>query len=349
MSNQLPAAKTTEYDFQLVVTRIPTQAGSYVVDLSWIHVTNILGYNIYRSESRSDDPNDWYKVNNVVIQVNYYQDRGFTGDPVDQGRIAWFYKVIPVDLSSDELALSRSVAATYDVPLSGIQKYVAPTIRMRTNLLLDPKAFSSAEVVHFLVRKWAGEYCTCLDVRTRKIDASCGLCFGTAYKGGFALIDNVYCRVRSGAKRVMASSPGITVTNDRTAIIATYPRLSEGDILIRKHNARFRVRDPKWRETQNYITAQSFTLERMQLYDMGYRVPAPPIVQPVERVPGGNVLGGILARSEGASTNSGRGGAAIRQGRRNVVGSPVETADTRRTGTGTGRDFVGDKPDYPDS
>ena len=339
----------SEVDFKLNAVRIPTQAGSYVVDLYWTHVRNMKGYNVYRAESRSDDPNDWYQINNKLIQVNYYQDRGFAGGiPVKQGRIAWWYKIIPVNLSDEEFPLSRSVSATEEIPLNGKQRWIAPTIRMRTNLLLDPDSFSSAELVHFFVRKWAGEYCSCIDVRTRKVNGNCAFCFGTGYAGGFELIENVYCRVRSAPKRTVADSPGITVAHDRTGIVGTYPSLTGGDFIVRMHNERYFIRDPKPRETQHFITAHAFTLERMQLYDMAYRIPAPPIIQPVARVSGGNVLGGVLARPEGASTNSARGRSAVRDGHKNVLGGETELADTTRTGVGAGRDYVGEGRDYPD-
>jgi hypothetical protein len=271
-------------DFSLIVEREVTMAGNYAVNLSWRHVLDQRGYNIYRAESRTEDPNQWYKINNKIIQVNYYQDRGFTGDPVGNDRIAWFYKVIPVDLSGSELALSRSLSETFAVPLHGMQQWVAPTIRARTAIMLDPSRFSAAEVVHFLVRKWAGEYCSCLDVRTRKVNANCSQCFGTGYSGGFELIEDVYCRVRSNAKKVMGSSGGITVEERTTGIISAYPFLTEGDIIIRKNNERFRIRNPKKRQIQQYTTAQSFELEKMQLYDMAYRFPAPSIVAPTRRV-----------------------------------------------------------------
>lgn len=270
-------------DFNLRVSRILTRAGSHVTDMVWTHVINQLGYNIYRAESDSDDPADWYKINNKLIQVNYFQDRGFTGDATDNGRIQWYYKVIPVDLENNEYALSQSKSETFEVPLNGIQRFVAPVIRSRTNILLDPTAFSAAEVVHFLVRKWAGSYCSCIDVRTRKVDASCGSCMGTGYSGGYALIENVYCHIRSATKSLLENSGGITIDENLTGIISTYPILVDGDILVRLGNERFRVRNVKRRQIQNYTTAQSFQLEPVQLFDMAYRFPAPPIVRPTNR------------------------------------------------------------------
>lgn len=74
-------------DFGLKVLRINTQAGTYVTDLEWIHTLNISGYHIYRSENQSEDPSDWVKINSKIIQVNYYQDRGFTGDPVQNDKV----------------------------------------------------------------------------------------------------------------------------------------------------------------------------------------------------------------------------------------------------------------------
>jgi hypothetical protein len=271
-------------DFGLVVNRILTGAGNYVVDLSWTHVRSVRGYNVYRSESRSDDPNDWAKINTKEIHVNYYQDKGFTGDPVDNGKVQWFYKVIPVTLAGDEYPLSKSESETFATRLNGIQQFVAPTIRMRTHMMLDPTRFSASEPVHFLVRKWAGEYCDCIDVRTRKVDANCPNCFGHGYKGGFELIESVYCRMKSNPKRLMGNSGGVTIEERTTGTIEAYPRLTEGDILIRLHNERFRIRNVKQRKIQGYITAQAFELEKMQLYDMAYRVPAPPIVLPTRRL-----------------------------------------------------------------
>jgi len=283
-------------DFKLIVSRPTTQAGNYLVDLAWMHVRNVQGYNIYRAEERSDDPNDWYKINSKIIQVNYFQDRGFTGEAVANQKVQWFYKVIPVLQNGDEYPLSKSLSETFETPLHGIQQFVAPTIRSRTNMQLDPTRFSAAEVVHFLVRKWAGEYCDCIDVRTRKVDANCPSCLGHGYKGGFELIENVYCRVRSNPKKLVGNSNGITIDEPTTGIISTYPRLTEGDILVRQHNERFRVRNVKQRKIQGYITAQSFNLEKMQLYDMAYRFSTPPIVEPTRRQGHrhNNILGGML-------------------------------------------------------
>lgn len=280
-------------DFSLKVLRINTQAGAYVVDLDWIHTLNILGYNIYRSENQSEDPSDWYKINSKVIQVNYYQDRGFTGDPVQNDKAVWFYKVIPVRLNGQELALSESKTETFTEPVYGVQRWVAPTIRSRTNMMLDPSRFSSAEAVHFLVRKWAGQYCDCIDVRTRRVDANCAQCAGTGYKGAYELIENVYCRVRSCTRKLVGESGGITIQDLTTGVVATYPRLTEGDVLIRLHNERLRIRNVKQRKTQGYLTAQSFNLEKVQLFDMVYRVPSPPIVAPTQRQ--GHRLNNVLS------------------------------------------------------
>jgi len=271
-------------DLKLKVERIPTQSGNYVVDLSWIHVRKIQGYNMYRAESRSDDPNDWEQINTKIIQVNYFQDRGFTGDPVANAKSSWYYKVLPVALNGVELDLSKSVSETFNVILSGLQKFVAPTIRARTGLQLDPGSFSAAEVVHFLVRKWAGNYCDCIDVRTRKVDANCSVCFGTGYKGGYELIENVYCRVKSVSRKLVGASGGVTIEELTSGTVSTYPRLTDADIIVRMHNERFRVRQVKQRKIQGYITAQAFTLEKMQLYDMAYRITAPPIVIPTQRL-----------------------------------------------------------------
>lgn len=283
-------------DFKLVVERINTSAGNYLVDLSWVHVKSILGYNVYRAENPSEDVNEWKLVNNLLIQVNYYQDRDFADNPINNNKITWYYKVIPVLLSGTEYDLSKSESATFAEPLYGVQAFVAPTIRSRTNIQLDPTRFSAAEVVHFLVRKWAGEYCDCINVRTRKVDANCLSCFGSGYKGGFDLIENTYCRVRSNPRKLVGGSGGTTTDETTTGVISTYPRLTDGDFLVRQHNERFRIRNVKQRKIQGYVTAQSFSLEKMQLFDTAYRVPCPPILEPTQRVGHrhNNVLGGSV-------------------------------------------------------
>ena len=192
--------------------------------------------------------------------------------------------------------MSKSESATFAEPLFGIQAFVAPTIRSRTNMQLDPTRFSAAEVVHFMVRKWAGEYCECINVRTRKVDANCASCYGSGYSGGFDLIENVYTRVRSNPKKLVGASNGTTMDENTTGVISTYPRLTEGDFIVRQHNERFRIRNVKQRKIQGYVTAQSFSLEKMQLYDMAYRIPAPPILEPTQRTGHrhNNVLGGLV-------------------------------------------------------
>jgi hypothetical protein len=60
--------------------------------------------------------------------------------------------------------------------------------------------------------------------------------------------------------------------------------LSDNDVIIRSHNVRYFVRDVKARAIQGYVTAQAFNLEKVQLYDMVYRIPAPPIVEPTRQV-----------------------------------------------------------------
>jgi len=282
-------------DFGLKVNRVLSQAGNFVTDLAWIHVRGVQGYNIYRAEENSDDPNDWYKVNTKILRVNYFQDRGMTGDPVNNDRITWFYKVVPVLQDGSEWKLSQSKSETFDVPLAGMQRFIAPTIRSRTHMMLDPARFSAAEVVHFLVRMWAGIYCDCIDTRSRKVDANCSKCFGTGYAGGYELIENVYCRIKSAPTSLAGDSGGITLKERTTGTIATYPRLTEADIVIRKHNVRYRIRDPKERAIQGYVTAQAFTLDKMQLYDMAYRVPAPPIVEPTQRTNRGAGVSNVLS------------------------------------------------------
>jgi hypothetical protein len=125
-------------DFGLKVNRILSQAGNFVTDLAWIHVRNVQGYNIYRAEENSDDLNDWYKVNTKILRVNYFQDRGMTGDPVNNNRITWFYKVIPVLQDGSEWKMSQSKSETFAIPLAGMQRFIAPTIRSRTHMMLDP-------------------------------------------------------------------------------------------------------------------------------------------------------------------------------------------------------------------
>jgi hypothetical protein len=345
------------YDFGLVVTRTLTQSGSYIVYLNWTHISGQYGYNIYRAESISDSPNDWYKVNSSVIQINSFEDRGFAGGiPVGNERIAWYYKVVPVSQAQVQLPLSKSTAVTFSEPLSGIQAYILPTIRMRTNMMLDPKGFSSAEPVHFFVRKWAGEYCSCVNVRTGEHDSACPKCYGSMYIGGYSLIENVFTRIRSAKKQLLAEAPGITISQNPTFATGVYPRIADGDILVRAHNVRYRIRNPKLRQSQGYATAQSGELEAMQLFDMGYRLSAPPIVQPVERIEGGNVLGGVMARPEGNALNGGRGGGSDAPAQlseeSSILDGEIEssTAETFRSGSGTGRGYVGFLPSqYPPS
>jgi hypothetical protein len=120
-------------------------------------------------------------------------------------------------------------------------------------------------------------------------------CFGTGYSGGFELIENVYCRVRSTPQTLQGDSGGITIKENTTGTIAAYPLLTEADIIIRQHNVRYRVRDIKARATQGYITAQAFNLEKMQLYDMAYRVPAPPIVEATHRLNRGAGVSNVIS------------------------------------------------------
>jgi len=331
-------------DFNLQVNRILSQSGNFVADLSWTHVRNIKGYNIYRAESPSDDPNDWRKINNKIIQVNYFQDRGFNGKPVATGKSTWYYKVIPVNLSDNEFKLSNSVSETFDVPLSGIMQYAAPTIRMRTHMMLNPAGISAADITHFLVRKWAGEYCDCMNVRTRTIDANCSVCMGTGYKGGYELIENIYCRVRSTSKQLLRTSEGVYVNEKPTATIGTYPRLTDGDILVRRHNKRYRIGNVKSRESQGYLTAQTFELTRMQLYDMGYRIPAPPLKPPTQRRDRNT-----LRNPESPSVNDGIGGEGYGADSRNSLGGGITTVKTTRTGVGTGKGYTGSTQSYPPS
>jgi len=281
-------------DFQLKVSRINTQAGNFVTDLSFAHVRGVQGYNIYRAEENSDDPSDWYRVNTKILRVNYFQDRGMTGDPINNERITWFYKVVPVLQDGSEWKLSQSKSETFTSPLNGMQRFIAPTIRARTHMMLDPARFSAAEVVHFLVRMWAGIYCDCIDVRSRKVDANCAKCFSTGFAGGYELIENVYCRIKSSPMSLAGDSGGITVKEKTSGTIATYPHLTDADIIIRLHNQRYRVRDVKARAIQGYVTAQAFNLDVMQLYDAGYRVPAPPIVDPTQRFNRGAGVSNVL-------------------------------------------------------
>ena len=326
-------------DFNLQVTRILSQAGNFVVDACWTHAKNVRGYNIYRAESPSDNPNDWFKINDKLIQVNYYQDRGTSGaggKPVATGKGTWYYKIIPVNQAGTEFKLSNSVSETFAIPLSGIMRWAGPTIRMRTHMMLDPAGISAADITHFLVRKWAGEYCSCMNVRTRTIDANCTLCNGVGYKGGYELIENIYCRVRSTTKQLIGASEGTYVDERPSGSIATYPRLTDGDIIVRRHNKRYRVRNLKSRESQGYLTAQTFNLERMQLYDMGFRLPAPAIKAPTQRQSINS-----LRQPENNSVNAGVGGQGFGADSRNALGSGTTTVDTTRTGVGAGKGHKG--------
>jgi len=266
-------------DFGLKVHRNSSSAGNYCADLQWKHVHSVMGYSIYRSEKQSDDPADWYKINTKIIQVNYFQDRGFiAGTPTNNDRSQWFYKVIPVLQNNTEYSLSQSKSETFNHELSGIQRFVAPLIKMRTDIMLDPSRFSAAETVHFLCRKWSGKYCECIDIRTRKVDANCPKCYGTGFESGFELIENVYCRIKSSPQKLLGGSGGVTIQETTSGTVSTYPLLSDSDIIIREHNARYFLRDVKARQIQGYVTAQSFTLEKAQLFDMVYRIPTPPLV-----------------------------------------------------------------------
>lgn len=330
-------------DFGLKVIRSLTSTGSYVCDLDWTHVQNILGYNVYRAESPSDDPNDWYKINDKLIQVNYYQDRGTSGPggkPIANDKANWYYKIIPVSQSGNEFELSNSVSQTFDIPLSGIMQYAAPTIRMRTHMMLNPAGISAAETCHFLVRKWAGEYCSCMNIRTRTIDSNCNLCKGTGYKGGYELVENIYCRVRPTSKQLLGASEGMYVNESPTALIATYPRLTDGDVIVRRHNKRFRVRNVTAQETQGYLTAQTFELERMQLWDSAYKISCPDITAPTQRQSLNS-----LRKPENPSVNTGIGGVGYSASSNNSIGG-IDTVKTTRTGVGTGRGFKGSKGQY---
>jgi chromosome condensin MukBEF MukE localization factor len=162
------------------------------------------------------------------------------------------------------------------------------------------------------------------------------------YKGGYELVENVYCRIRSVNKELLGASEGVYLNETPTASIGTYPILTDGDMLVAKHNKRYRIRSVKSRESQGFITAQTFNIELMQLTDMCYLIPAPALKMPTQRQ-GSN----CLKQSENNSVNHGIGGQGFAASNRNSLGVETAKIQTTRTGTGVGKGFTGENTAYP--
>lgn len=92
-------------------------------------------------------------------------------------------------------------------------------------------------------RRHTGQRCSvCIDPVTRqRLRASCMSCYGTGFAGGFYAPIEVYGQIPTPAVATATQQLGKVAAQDTMLMLANYPLLTEGDVVIEAENIRWRV------------------------------------------------------------------------------------------------------------
>jgi hypothetical protein len=136
------------------------------------------------------------------------------------------------------------------------------------------KEFTGRKVWAFQKRA-SGQRCSCYDqVMKRKMRSKCVACFDTGYVGGFDSPIETFIQIISNTETTTHAKLSEVEVENGTAILANYPEVAEGWVLVEGENVRWRVGSilKKIRKNRALIK-QVIQVHRIPIGDVEYALP----------------------------------------------------------------------------
>jgi|GEM_PF-5294376 len=238
------------------------------LDIYWLpnNESDILGYNVYRDQAFTGAFTE--KLNDVLIGVDFYRD--ILADKLLG--VEWWYSVTAVNFVGEES--DKSIPMSFNMVTSKRMKYFLQEFIRRHNIMLN----WDGEDVDFLIRRKAGERCSCYDEISGQSSANCDLCYGTSYLGGYIHISEATLRVLWPQETIRLINEGYSLEAGPSAWVSTYPLLNSGDIAIRRNNRRYEIANALPQQTQGMLTRQVFNIKELDPSFFIYSFPVTSVV-----------------------------------------------------------------------
>ena len=131
------------------------------------------------------------------------------------------------------------------------------------------------ERVLLLKKKYYGTRCPNFDqVRKTNEQHNDTICYGTGWVGGYFKPVEIVCSLMTGGPEyVPVQDNGLIRIYNPHSWTIWEPRLTSGDIIIRKNNQRFIVVSTYARRWKSYVTRQDFELSEVERNHIVYQFP----------------------------------------------------------------------------
>jgi len=212
---------------------------------------DVIGYNIYRSQA--PELTSMVKLNTTPIAVTAYIDTTAT----QRINAVYYYTVTAVNSSAQE-SLKADAVTFVTLAIGRMGRILNEFIRRHYLAMNRIGGSGIAESVYYYVKKTAGPKCPICWVSEhgQAMDPFCTTCWGTGYEGGFVGLGWVKVIIDPPALILKLMDQGWIVDGRSSLFVSTYPRLKNGDLIVRKNNRRFELDDAKEYPWQNQVTAQ---------------------------------------------------------------------------------------------
>ncbi|MBU2483210.1 MAG: hypothetical protein KJ760_19170 [Proteobacteria bacterium] len=233
------------------------------LDIYWDHnfEVDLLGYNVYRDQAAAGLFED--KLNSELLGVDFFRDT----TALTRHAVEYYYTVTAVNFDGEES--DKQFPVIFDLRAKRPMGYWLQAIIRRHNLLLN----FDAERCDILIRRKVGERCSCYDSVKGQSQQRCELCYGTSYLGGYIAIYDVLFRILSPQESLNLTQFGYSMESSLSAWLSTFPRLNNGDVILRRNNKRYEVNLVIPSITQGQLTRQVFTLKELDPSFAVYKYP----------------------------------------------------------------------------
>jgi hypothetical protein len=255
------------------------------LDIYWsplppaINHGTLLGYNVYRARSPQPIASlEWKLLNPGAIPVTINLFRDLSEDPSYLN--VWWYRVQEIysdgftrEVDAPTNLNSRVNSVGTNETVMSVQQ-ITREWRRRKYVILR----RTSELVQLLVKRVAGEHCKCFDpeYESGSKDVDCPECFGTGWTGGYEVLTDIFMRILEPPETLQVRADALTLVTTPKAWLVDFPIVRDGDIVVRRNNWRYEVKNPRLLMTQGILTEQQFDIDRRETTDIVYTFPLVP-------------------------------------------------------------------------
>jgi len=225
-------------------------------------------FSVWRSQHQAAD--SFRKIADDLKEIFVYKDPNVN---IKARNRVWYYKIRSTEDASSEFL--DSLAASSPEKLDR----VALAIARRNNMLMDN--FVGIRC-YILQEKMAGEHCpTCWDeIKQRKMQANCKVCFNTGYIGGFATPIEAQVNFNPSPKVVQIAQQGEMTPDNTVAWLGNFPDVKPRDIIVEAgRGTRWRVVNRSTTQKRRVTVHQNLTLKQINRSDVEWEIPIPGLVE----------------------------------------------------------------------